>query len=68
MDGTLNVIRQAYEKGVKKFVVTSSWVTLNNRGLETSYEIWSAVGSCALPDTAELSDSFKGITFSEKSD
>ncbi|EJF58867.1 NAD(P)-binding protein [Dichomitus squalens LYAD-421 SS1] len=38
IDGTLNVIRQANDKGVKKLVLNSSWVTLLSPDLSESYK------------------------------
>ncbi|KAM5530934.1 hypothetical protein V8D89_015379 [Ganoderma adspersum] len=38
IDGTLNVLRQGAAKGIKKFVLTSSWVTVLDPALEELYQ------------------------------
>ncbi|PIL24601.1 hypothetical protein GSI_12485 [Ganoderma sinense ZZ0214-1] len=38
IDGTLNVLRQGAAKGVKKFVLTSSWVTVLDPSLKELYQ------------------------------
>nr|VWO94326.1 UDP-xylose synthase [Ganoderma boninense] len=38
IDGTLNVLRQGAAKGIKKFVLTSSWVTVLDPSMEELYQ------------------------------